>query len=504
MIWVMRIGLARMSSRSAIFADDLVGLEVGQALQLHLEDALRLDLGQVVAVGVQAELGADVDRARIFGIDAGQHLLDHRRLPRAAEQALPGDGRRFRRLDQLDDLVDVGERDRQSLEDVAALARLPEVEHGAAGDDFAAVAQKGVEHLLEIQQARLAVDQRNHVHAEGVLHLRLLVQIVQDHVGVLAALQLDVDAHARLVGLVAQIGDALDLLVAHQLADLDQQVGLVHLVRQLVDDDRLLAAALVEVLDVAGGAHHHAAAARAVAVAHAREAVDDAGSRKVGRLDDGDQRLDVDLGIVEQRMQRGADVGEVVRRDVGRHAHGDAGRTVDQQVGDLGRQHQRLLLGAVVVGAEVDRFLVEVGQQLVRDLRHAHFGVTHRRRVVAVDRAEVALAVDQRIAQREVLRHAHHGVVHRGVAVRVVFTDDVADHAGRFLVSLVPVVAKFVHRVEDATMHGLEAVAHVRQRASDDHAHGVIEIGTTHLLFEADREGFLGKLFHVRLLIVQA
>ena len=37
--------------------------------------------------------------------------------------------------------------------------------------------------------------------------------------------------------------------------------------------------------------------------------------------------------------------------------------------------------------------------------------VAHRRRRVAVARAEVALAVDQRIAQREVLRHPHHGVV---------------------------------------------------------------------------------------------
>ncbi len=190
------------------------------------------------------------------------------------------------------------------------------------------------------------------------------------------------------------------------------------------------------------------------------------------------------------------DLGQVVRRNVGRHAHRDAGRTVDQQVGNLGGQHQRLVLGTVVVGAEIDRFLVQIGQQFMRDLGHAHFGVTHRRRVVAVDRAEVALAVDQRVAQREVLRHPHHGVVHRGVAVRVVFTDDVADHARRLLVSLVPVVAQLVHREQHAAMHRLQSVAHIRQRAPHDHAHGVIEVRPPHLLFETDREGFLGKLFH--------
>ena len=44
---------------------------------------------------------------------------------------------------------------------------------------------------------------------------------------------------------------------------------------------------------------------------------------------------------------------------------------------------------------EIDGFLVDVGEQLVGDLGQAHFGVAHRRRRIAVDRAEVALPVDQ-------------------------------------------------------------------------------------------------------------
>ena len=47
------------------------------------------------------------------------------------------------------------------------------------------------------------------------------------------------------------------------------------------------------------------------------------------------------------------------------------------------------------MGNEVDGFLVDVGEQLVRDPGHAHFGVAHRRGRIAVDGAEVALAVDQ-------------------------------------------------------------------------------------------------------------
>jgi hypothetical protein len=136
---------------------------------------------------------------------------------------------------------------------------------------------------------------------------------------------------------------------------------------------------------------------------------------------------------------------------------------VDQQVGQPAGQHQRLLLAAVVVGAEVDGLLVDVGQHLVGDLRQADFGVPHGRGVVAVDRAEVALAVHQHVAQTEVLRHAHDGVVHRGVAVRVVLADHVADDARRLLVRPVPIVVQLVHGEQHPPVHRLEAVARIGQ-----------------------------------------
>ena len=49
---------------------------------------------------------------------------------------------------------------------------------------------------------------------------------------------------------------------------------------------------------------------------------------------------------------------------------------------------------------------------------------------VVVDVAEVALRVDERVAERERLRHADEGVVDRLVAVRVVLPHHVADDAG--------------------------------------------------------------------------
>ena len=57
------------------------------------------------------------------------------------------------------------------------------------------------------------------------LQLRVLVEVVEHDLGHLAAAQLDDDPHAVAVGLVAQIRDALDRLLAHQLGDLLDQPG---------------------------------------------------------------------------------------------------------------------------------------------------------------------------------------------------------------------------------------------------------------------------------------
>ena len=150
----------------------------------------------------------------------------------------------------------------------------------------------------------------------------------------------------------------------------------------------------------------------------------------------------------------------------------------------------------VVVRPEIDGFLVDIGHQLVRKARHAHLGVSHGCSVIAIDRTEVTLAVDKHVAQRERLRHADDRVVDRRVAVRMVLTDHVTDHAGRLLVRFVPGVAQLVHGEQHASMYRLEAVAYIGQCAPDDDAHRVVEIALTHLVFDVDADDFFGEFCH--------
>ena len=278
---------------------------------------------------------------------------------------------------------------------MGAIASLGQIENRAARDDFAPVPQECFEHFLEAEELRLAVDERDHVDAEHGLERRLREEVVEHHFGDFTALQLDDHAHAVLVGLVAQFGDAVDFLVAYQLGDALEQARLVHLVRQLGDDDGLPAADLVDVFEVAARANRQAAAAGAIGGGDFRRPVDDAGGREIRTRHVLHERGQRDFAVVEHRETGVDDFREVVRRHVGGHAHRDARRAVDQQVREPRRHDRRLGLALVVVRLEIDGFFFDVGEQLARDARHAHFGVTHGGRRVAVHRAEVALPVDQ-------------------------------------------------------------------------------------------------------------
>ena len=368
---------------------------------------------------------------------------------------------------------------------MGAITRLVEQVAGASADHLLAEGDEGGEQILEVQELRPAGVERHEVAAEGRLQLGEAIELVQHDIGHGVALQLDHHAIAFTIGFVANLGDALDLLLAHQFADALDHRGLVDLIGDVRDDQRLATAA--HRLGADATAHGERTATGRIGRADAGAPENEAAGGEIGARNQLDQVLDRHFRPIDQR-DRGVDhLAEIVRRDVGRHADGDAAGAVDQQIGEAGGKDDRLALGVVVVRLEVDGVFVDVLEQLVGGLGETHFGVSHRRGGVAVDRAEVALAVDQRQAHREVLRHAHQRVVDRLIAVRMVLTDDVADHAGRLAIGLVPVVAVLVHREENAPVDGLEAVARVGKGTADDHAHGVIEVAALHLVGDRDR-----------------
>jgi hypothetical protein len=125
--------------------------------------------------------------------------------------------------------------------------------------------------------------------------------------------------------------------------------------------------------------------------------------------------------------------------------------------------NQGLLTSAQLVGNAISPILF--GEHLSGEGGEARFGVMHGGGAAAINRAEVALPVNERIAQRELLRHTHECIIHGHIVVWVILAEHFADDTRAFFVRRVVADAQIVHGVEDAAMHGLETVARIGQRA---------------------------------------
>ena len=450
-----RAQLLDLGAQLVGFLLKLEAAELRQAAKLQVENVRRLCLGQV------------------------EHL--HEARPR--RRGVVGGA------DDLDDLVDVEDRDEQAVDEVEAVLLLAEAVRGASAYDVDAEVRVDAQQLLEPEGARLTVDECDVVDAEALLHRRQLVELLEHRFGVEAVLQFDDEAQAVVaVGQVLDVGDALQFLLPDEVFHLVDDLLGPDEVRQFGDDDAL--AARRDVLDRRRRARAERAAAGEVGVADAVEADDAPAHRQVGARHEAHEVVEAAVGVLDE-VDRGLhDLAEVVRRHVRRHADGDAARAVDEQVRERGGQDGRLLQRVVVVGDEVDGVLVEAGDQRQGCGREARLGVT-RRRGALVERAEVAVAVDQRQAHREVLRHAHERVVDRRVAVRVVLAHDLADDARGLDVVLVRRQAEFVHREQDAPLHRLEPVTRVGQRARVDDGVAVLEERRPHLVLDIDVDDVL-------------
>ena len=339
------------------------------------------------------------------------------------------------------------------------------------------------QHIPQIHHLRLVVDQRQHDNTESILQLRVLEQMVQHDSGVHVVPQLDDDAHALPVRLIAQVGDAFDLLVFDQLRDFLDQVGFVDQIRKLRDDDP--AFTVRHRFNIRDGAGDDLAAPGAVSFVRAGCSHDNAAGRKIRRLHDRKDFFDICVPVffdpvVDDFGRRGDYFAQIVRRNVGRHADRDAGGAVNKQIRVAAGKNRGLFLRLVKVGDKLDRVLLDVRQHLHGNLRQTRLCVSHGRRAVTVDGAEISVAVHQRIAHGPGLGHIDQCAVNRTVAVRMIFTHRIADDTRTFTVRLVRSVVQLCHRVQDSALNRLQAVPHIRKSPLRDDAHRVINIGALH------------------------
>ena len=196
--------------------------------------------------------------------------------------------------------------------------------------------------------------------------------------------------------------------------------------------------------------------------------------------------IDRAIRVVDQQHHRIADFDEVVRRHAGRHAHGNPGGAVDEQVRKPPRQDDRLGHPLVVSRDEIDRVAVDVLQHLRRDRREPGFRVTLGGRRQTGERTEVALLVHQHRPHHPVLGEADQRGIQAFAAVRVVVPAGVAGDLRALDPPAARAEVQVVHRDQNPPLRGFQSVPRIRKRPADDDRHRIGEIAVSHLILDVE------------------
>ena len=331
----------------------------------------------------------------------------------------------------------------------------------------------------QIQRLGSALDYRQHIDAEGVLQLRLLVQDIFDALRVGILFQLQHDPDAVVIRLIADIRHLRQDLLICQLRHVLQELadpGSDHRIRDLGDHQPVLVTAPDSRLVYDSAAQSQLARACGIYRLEIGFVGYDTSRREVRSLQYIKELRHGALPVSDICDACIAYLTQIVRRYGRAHADRDAVRTVDEKIGHSDRQHHRLTLLLVIVRDEIDRLVEILEIYLLGELLKSRLRISHRRRLVALYGAEVAVSLDERHALLPRLREHDQSLIQRGVSVRVVLTHRISDYPRRLTVGLVMIQMKLRHIIEHSALHRLEPVPRVRDSPCRDHAHGVVQI----------------------------
>ncbi len=402
----------------------------------------------------------------------------------------------LRVADDADDLVHVEQHDHAALEHVDAVEHLSETVARASRYRVETEANPLRDDVAQILARGPAVEaDHDQVDRNVAFHAGLGKQQV-DEFGFIDARGLGFEHQphrVRAVGFVARLVEHREhqLLFAHLFrckrffarfvlrigdrVDLFQNFPGRRARWQFVHHHLPLAAR--QTLDVPARAHANSAAARGVRLLEFCARRDDLrAAGEVGSLDVLHEPRDAQLRIANHGNGCRGHFIEVMAWNFRGHAHRDARRAVQQHDRQTRRKDRWLFAGAVVVGDEIDGAHVDLREQHFSEPGQPRFRVSIRGRLVAIARAEIAFAIDQRIAHGEILREAHERVVNGLVSVRMQFAQHLADHGRRFGALRTRAGVGGPHGIKNASLHRLLSVPDSRQCAVLDRRNRVLQV----------------------------
>ena len=441
----------RMNVRheAAEFLNELFLFQVDQLPQGHVENGVRLNRGERVFVFNAVIFGVFLEPVFAQGaFNQRARTLNFRHQARFGF-LLSGAG-----ADDLDNLVDIGVSEHKPFDDVFARPRFFQQEDRSAANNVHAVPQELFQNFLERQRSRLAVYQSDKVNRERALQRRVFVKLIENDIRVGVSLEFQNQTNRLLeVRLVADIADALDFALIDHVGNALFDVVARGLIGNVGNDDSM--AVVFHLLNFCCGANEDCASPGVVSFSDSAASANNAAGGEVRSRTQFQQFVNRNAGIVNELDKAVADFAQIVRRNAGCHADGDAVCAVDQQVGELGRQYRRFHSATVVRGHEVDRAEVDVFQHQLGEAGHARFCVSHSGRRKPGDRAEVPLFVYQNVAHHPFLSHTNQRWVNDGFAVGVIVARRIARDFSAFDSAGAGGQIEVVHRNQNTALRGL-------------------------------------------------
>ena len=192
------------------------------------------------------------------------------------------------------------------------------------------------------------------------------MQLCQHFLRVGITAQFHHDPHAFAIAFVADVRDSGDFAVVDLFSQLLDPASFAELIRQLGDHHGIAFVATftgLHLFDVGDPSHGDAAATVEVGVANTAASQHDTTCWEIRSGNELEKFVVAEVGIAHQGDEGIHYFAEVVGRNAGGHANGDARAAIQQQEGQLRWQNRWFLLGAVEVGGEVDRVVADFLQK---------------------------------------------------------------------------------------------------------------------------------------------
>ena len=386
-------------------------------------------------------------------------------------------------FDDIDHLVDVVACNDETFQDVGPFLCLAQVVLRAPDGYVVPVLNKVADEIPEGEKLWASLDQGNAVDAEARLERCHLEELVQHDACIGIALQIYYNAHAFAVALVVDVADAFYLLFTNKLCNVFNELLLVDAVGYFADDNLVVC---VAVLYLGFCTKHDASASGLVGIANSLHAHDVCSGGEVGTFHVVHEVVGREFVVIDVCHACIDNFAEVVSGYVGSHTYGNTCCAVDEQVGYLCGHDGRLLERVVEVVGHIDCFFLQVIHHGLTHQAESRLGVSHGSGAVAVDTAEVALSVHQCVSHCPLLGHAYQSHIYGAVAVWVVLAEHFAHDTCTLLVRIAMEIAQFAHAIEDTAVNGLESVSYVRQGASHNDRHRVVDVALLHFLLDVN------------------